>query len=106
VCRECHAADITDASFAESRRTRIGDLVCTGCHDAPAAGAGSGRGIAPGYKLAMHGLCIECHRQHQAEAGAEVPYMTRCSCCHQDMADEHRQVSRATRVADAMELRE
>jgi Ni/Fe-hydrogenase subunit HybB-like protein len=116
ACHECHAAETTDAPFIADRSTRVGEGRCSGCHDALAtavvatrSGVDSGRGIAPGYRLAMHGLCIECHWRYQAEAGAEVPHMTRCSCCHQSMTDDTDrswQALGASRIADAMELSE
>jgi len=93
ACLECHAADVIDC-FTEERhpcvaRTHSGDMACIGCHEVGSPGLGSLAadhrlrcGVAPGYRLAMHQLCIECHCVHQTETGADEPLMTRCSCCH------------------------
>jgi hypothetical protein len=70
-------------------------------------------GLAPGYKLAMHGLCVNCHaaeqdrrdelarldvqarveeqtrREAQASIKSEDPYLVRCTTCHRGaFADE------------------
>jgi Ni/Fe-hydrogenase subunit HybB-like protein len=94
-CLECHESEIYDC-FTETTHPCVGhshsgEAVCDGCHDAPESGAvdevsvhRSRCGIAPGYRLAMHGLCIKCHCIHQAEAGIEDSHMTRCACCHQE----------------------
>jgi hypothetical protein len=39
-------------------------------------------GMAPGYRAAMHGLCIGCHLDHEAEKGVDQPYLSRCATCH------------------------
>ncbi len=66
-------------------------------------------GLAPGYKTALHGLCIPCHQSEEAKktaqlasqtetaegppaemlAGVEEPYLIRCTTCHRTtFADE------------------
>jgi hypothetical protein len=45
-------------------------------------------GIAPGYRLAMHRLCVECHRKHEAQAAVAEPTMTRCGFCHRGVEAE------------------
>ena len=95
-CLECHEAEIYDC-FTENTypcvgHSHSGEAVCAGCHDALESDVvdensihRSRCGIAPGYRLAMHGLCIECHCVHQAETGTEDPHMTRCACCHREV---------------------
>ena len=39
-------------------------------------------GMAVGYRAAMHGLCIECHRRHEAQQRVAEPYLSRCTWCH------------------------
>jgi Ni/Fe-hydrogenase subunit HybB-like protein len=92
-CLECHASDIIDC-FTEERHpcvshSHVGDTDCSGCHDFdPAATVRDDTwhrqrcGVAPGYRLAMHRLCIDCHCVEESEAGAQQPYLSRCSCCH------------------------
>ncbi len=46
---------------------------------------------APGYKYAMHGSCLECHRLRERELNEDPSYpMSRGNClyCHRDWADE------------------
>jgi Ni/Fe-hydrogenase subunit HybB-like protein len=119
-CLECHAADVIDC-FTEERHpcvahTHQGEVACTACHDSATLTGGGGDsshrarcGVAPGYRLAMHGLCIECHCVHQAEVGAKDPHMTRCGCCHREADSDvtvRPQTSGAGRLADARELLE
>lgn len=68
-CRECHAAEI-------SQDTRVKVTI----EMAP--------GLAPGYRAAMHGLCIQCHVAHEIEKAVETPYLGRCTACHRDMTGE------------------
>jgi len=117
ACRECHAADIIDC-FTEERHpcvahTYEGDHECGGCHHSMTEGISgapsdhrSRCGIAPGYRLAMHRLCIECHCVHQADIGVEDPHMTRCGCCHlnaESDLDIRPQTPQMTRIAAMQE---
>ena len=53
-------------------------------------------GIAPGYKQALHELCIICHRDHEQAKGVTEPYLTRCGACHREQfADEDEMRRRA-----------
>jgi Ni/Fe-hydrogenase subunit HybB-like protein len=81
-CPECH--DPTDQV-----KTLATAAPCTDCHDAPlparsviAAPAGTWRGAAS-YLDAMHGLCIECHREIAADSllGGVTP-PDQCAGCH------------------------
>jgi hypothetical protein len=58
------------------------------------------RGLAAGYRDAMHGLCLECHRQQVAESAAEAPFLDRCDCCHRAVID--REVDDAMSAMTAM----
>ena len=99
ACVECHRADIVK-DFAEDDRgcsisSAFGDIDCAGCHGVSAAGA-PGRdadrravdGIAPGYRLAMHRLCVECHCDHEEREAVDEPHMTRCGFCHRGVESE------------------
>ena len=82
-CRSCHPAD-----QAKSRATAT-SCDAAGCHGTETSGQAAiertgrhGAGMAPGYRTAMHGLCIHCHQaQERAEHAAE-PYLSRCTWCH------------------------
>ena len=39
-------------------------------------------GVAPGYRAAMHGLCVRCHTEHETKEAVEEPYLSRCAACH------------------------
>jgi hypothetical protein len=39
-------------------------------------------GYAPGYKLAMHGLCMACHEAEDAAAGERRHELSLCATCH------------------------
>lgn len=98
-CVDCHQNEIVD-SFAERPRrgttvSALGDIECAGCHGVQAASYGEGTtdqrsvvGIAPGYRLAMHQLCVECHCDHEEIAAVEEPTMTRCGFCHRGVEAE------------------
>ncbi len=81
-CAGCHP----DAGAVKTRATA---KPCDGCHvPAPAAGtrvrpaAGGVPGVAPGYRAALHDLCIGCHLEHETAVGAAEPYLSRCAACH------------------------
>ncbi len=98
-CVECHRAEISQA-FAEGRHqcstdAAVGDIACSGCHGVSAASDPEERadrseiaGIAPGYRLAMHQLCVECHCAHESKKAIEEPVMTRCGFCHRGVESE------------------
>jgi hypothetical protein len=81
-CARCHQ-DPTAA------KTREDSAPCTDCHRKEIVEETLVRfenslpqGIAPGYRAAMHGLCIRCHVDHEAREGVEQPYLGRCATCH------------------------
>ncbi len=99
ACVECHRAEIVDG-FAEQRRRcssddAFGDIGCIGCHGASLASGEDGGidertidGIAPGYRIAMHQLCVECHCVHESSVAVVEPTMTRCGFCHRGVESE------------------
>ncbi len=99
ACVECHRTEIVDG-FAEERRqcssdNAFGDIDCAGCHDGSLASDDGGRidqrsidGIAPGYRIAMHQLCVECHCVHETDEAVAEPTMTRCGFCHRGVEAE------------------
>ena len=113
-CLECHRDETIDL-FTEERHpcaepARVGDMECIGCHkiqEIKIVGSGgpahrSRGGVAPGYRLAMHVLCVECHCVEQAEMGAEDPQLTRCGCCHQGVdSDVQVQPDLSPRLAES-----
>jgi hypothetical protein len=96
ACTECHAKDMHH-SFgpeADSRPEYAGrtDPGCVTCHATLRAhrfdampDRGAVDGIAPGYRHAMHRLCIDCHAATEAERGVDEPRLSRCAACHPRM---------------------
>jgi len=82
------AADLTDRMEAYG--------ACVKCHEKNMIGlvAYEKKGfspVAPGYKDAMHGSCLECHRLREQEAKEDPASPTsrgNCLFCHRDWADE------------------
>jgi Ni/Fe-hydrogenase subunit HybB-like protein len=62
-CRDCHARDISPTAAVKDTM------------HLPA-------GIAVGYRAALHGLCIDCHREEDTKHNASAPYLSRCPNCH------------------------
>ncbi|MCX7014629.1 MAG: hypothetical protein NTW86_19105, partial [Candidatus Sumerlaeota bacterium] len=83
-CLECHA----DAKGAKTRATAA---PCETCHGGMlvdgsflAKPANGMTGMAPGYKEAMHGLCIGCHDREAQKRNNEA--FSRCDECHRDVS--------------------
>lgn len=81
-CARCHRPTVNGT---ETTRVRS----CSDCHvdDTRALftaepGFGVTEGAAPGYRRAMHRLCIDCHRRHEAETGVDEASLSRCATCH------------------------
>ena len=116
-CRRCHADmhletpvfDLTShvgrfETLADREKFDAADLddraetfaACMECHKDNMIGLASyeKEGFdfrAPGYKHAMHGSCLECHRLREREAGEDASDpLSRGNClfCHRDWADE------------------
>jgi Ni/Fe-hydrogenase subunit HybB-like protein len=83
-CTVCHAD-------RRAARSRAGSRACASCHQAPPPQATRVRvsgdtepGVAPGYQRAMHGLCLDCHRDHEKDLAATDRYLSRCDTCHRN----------------------
>ncbi|GMV41408.1 MAG: hypothetical protein AMXMBFR64_31240 [Myxococcales bacterium] len=117
VCRRCHA-DMevptpmfrmenhkdrfkTDADREAFLAVNLGDKraafkACAGCHKDNMAGllTYEPKGFdhqAPGYKDAMHGACLTCHRLREREKNikpSDPKSPGNCLFCHRDWADE------------------
>ncbi|MEK7269696.1 MAG: NrfD/PsrC family molybdoenzyme membrane anchor subunit [Planctomycetota bacterium] len=117
TCAECHA-DMYLASDTFSHPSHVrktgGTKGCAGCHKDPGAPktresaascldchkefASQGSripppvkrfaGMAPGYKSAMHGLCISCHKEAQQKTPALGAAFSQCRSCHDPKAGE------------------
>ena len=78
-CAQCH----TDRKAIKSRDTAT---KCVVCHAEMVVKAseikpkGGLRGLAPGYKRAMHGLCVTCHAGAKGRSAGDN--MARCDTCH------------------------
>jgi len=93
-CVVCH----TDRAAA---RDRAGSKPCDDCHKPIAPEITRVRvkdshspGVAPGYKQALHSLCIDCHREHEATQGITEPYLSRCATCHRDQFGDEDEMRR------------
>jgi Ni/Fe-hydrogenase subunit HybB-like protein len=92
-CAECHrnqgqATKATPDDLPEAAAS------CMDCHTRYAhttytsmPSPESVRGIAPGYRRAMHRLCIRCHSAHEQKISVEEPQLTRCTTCHRHHQD-------------------
>jgi Ni/Fe-hydrogenase subunit HybB-like protein len=79
-CTVCH-----DGATA---RTATGARSCLDCHSLdmrPALGALEplARGLASGYREAMHGTCVTCHERNRERVGR--PDLAECSQCHREL---------------------
>jgi hypothetical protein len=84
-CSNCHA----DAAKAKTRETA---RPCSECHKNMVLSGSTIppkeelAGYAAGYMDAMHGLCINCHKQKLEEAPQDYPQgFADCGSCHRDM---------------------
>ncbi len=86
-CVECHRNPADP-------KTREAATPCNDCHKKMMApnsfvkiSEEDQNGFAPGYMTAMHKLCVECHKQKQAEKAELAPHLARCGACHQGLDD-------------------
>jgi Ni/Fe-hydrogenase subunit HybB-like protein len=80
-CIRCHAGD-------GAAKTRAAATPCDTCHRREvrpeariARSLSLPPGIAAGYRDAMHGLCVDCHRREDARHGGTA-HRSRCAFCH------------------------
>ena len=74
-------------------KTRIASTACTTCHERDASRKSVVKettrfpaGFAVGYRAALHGLCIRCHRDEEKRTSTQHPYLSRCANCHRQTA--------------------
>jgi len=78
-CLECHDAQ---------EHVKLTAEICQECHETMAPGAGrvAFSMLAPSYKDAMHGRCLDCHEQQALEE--DRPGLALCSTCHTYIQEE------------------
>jgi hypothetical protein len=81
-CRHCHRDDSRPRSFENS-------TACTSCHTGMAVTGARVRApgsahfrLAPGYVDAVHGLCVQCHKEAAAQRADLSEDFGRCGTCH------------------------
>ena len=86
-CIRCHGG-------AESARVRANTPKCASCHPnmRPAdtrvqVTDASMKDLPSGYMYAMHGLCIDCHRERKATLPVERQNLDECAGCHGDLPE-------------------
>jgi Ni/Fe-hydrogenase subunit HybB-like protein len=94
-CTACHGR-------GPGQKSRENSSACYECHGdmvvkdslVPPAKGGL-KGFAPGYKDAMHGLCIGCHHQMAVKDPKKYgEFDRRCDVCHREFEDaEHRRMA-------------
>jgi len=129
-CSYCHSDmyEVTDTFSHEMHETALGGREsCVSCHietdvakDRTSAkscdechifaspeetlvrvSADLGAGLAPGYKDALHGLCLGCHTTEDEARGAPEPYLGRCETCHRsDTGTKSELIRRARETFD------
>ena len=85
-CSKCHTNPYKP-------KTREFTLPCNECHKQMRVdgtiikiSAETRENMAPGYKNAMHGLCISCHQKKSIELNK--PKLKECSTCHKDLPEK------------------
>jgi len=78
-CLECHEAEEHAKLTAE---------ICQDCHDTmvPGEEEKAFSMLAPSYKDAMHGRCLDCHEEQALEQ--ERSELALCSTCHTNIPEE------------------
>jgi len=71
-CQECHAQE----------HVKLTAEICQDCHEAmvPGKGQTTFNMLAPSYKDAMHGRCLDCHEEQALDQ--DKPELELCSTCH------------------------
>jgi hypothetical protein len=87
-CAKCHDPE-------EMAKMRDTAKECAGCHEAMVATASRIKpdkrltGFAPGYMTAMHGLCIDCHKETAKKRPQELgERFFECANCHRNGASD------------------
>jgi Ni/Fe-hydrogenase subunit HybB-like protein len=77
-CQECH----------EAEHVKLTSEICQDCHETmtPTEGQESFNMLAPSYKDAMHGRCLDCHEEQALEQ--DNPELALCSTCHTNYQEE------------------
>ncbi len=86
-CLKCHVEEHTGHNTQ----------ACQECHETMAANRDGGRPFnhfAPGYKNAMHGVCITCHEQKAEQQNK--PELAQCPACHKFYEAPAEAISRQT----------
>ncbi|MBN1453899.1 MAG: polysulfide reductase NrfD [Anaerolineales bacterium] len=80
-CLECHTQE----------HVKLTAAICQDCHETmvPAEGQTIFNMLAPSYKDAMHGRCLNCHEEQSLEQNK--PELALCSTCHTYYQDEFEQ---------------
>ena len=78
-CLECHNS---------VEHTKLTADICQECHEgmAPGKGETTFNVLAPSYKDAMHGRCLDCHEQQALDQ--DRPELALCSTCHTNYQEE------------------
>jgi hypothetical protein len=92
ACVVCHTDRAAAKSRAESKS-------CDSCHEPVAEELTRVRvegtyppGVAPGYRLALHSLCIDCHLDHEESEGVTEPALSRCTTCHRQSFEDEKEL--------------
>jgi Ni/Fe-hydrogenase subunit HybB-like protein len=77
-CLECHTQE----------HVKLTAEICQDCHESMLPGNGQAvfNMLAPSYKDAMHGRCLDCHKQQALEQ--DRPELALCSTCHMYYQEE------------------
>lgn len=83
ACQECHK---------QEGHLQLTAVICQDCHETMLPGQGQTvfNMLAPGYKDAMHGRCLDCHEQQTL--AQNKPDLAQCSTCHTFYPDDSEQI--------------
>lgn len=89
-CRECHDSHVA--------KDILNSKDCSECHvemDIKLSTEGQPDFIADSYMDAMHGLCLDCHQQHDQRKGEQK--MAECAFCHDAPQIQMSEIDKASR---------
>ena len=108
ACAACHPG----GGQPRARET-VASCAVEGCHRHELALYREGARVQPddvsrarfavGYMDAMHGLCIECHKEHAAELGR--PHHADCATCHRNAPGSEEAILAQLRQRHELDLR-